>query len=114
LQSPKDALKEKLMTFFARMIRILIWIVVISWGFRLLRQVVSSLLRSGQSRTPLEPAHDLKTTQGAHLVRDPVCGVHIAEVLAIPLRENGDLLHFCSIACRDRYLNTSQKLAANG
>ena len=47
------------------------------------------------------------------LVRDPVCGVHIAEVLAIPLRENGELLHFCSLACRDAYLNSSHKLAAN-
>jgi hypothetical protein len=39
--------------------------------------------------------------------------VHLAEVLAIPLRTNGEQLHFCSLACRDAYLNSSQKLAAN-
>jgi YHS domain-containing protein len=48
------------------------------------------------------------------LVRDPVCGVHVAEVLAIPLREGGETLHFCSIACRDQYVGSAKKLAANG
>jgi YHS domain-containing protein len=57
------------------------------------------------------------------LVRDPVCGAHVAEVLAIPLREGGDLLHFCSTACRDEYLvanagkskdANTKKIAANG
>jgi YHS domain-containing protein len=49
------------------------------------------------------------------LVRDPVCGAHVAEVLAIPLREGGELLHFCSIACRDEYLlaNTGKNKDAN-
>ena len=57
------------------------------------------------------------------LVRDPVCGAHVAEVLAIPLREGGDLLHFCSIVCRDEYLlanvgknkdANTKKIAATG
>jgi YHS domain-containing protein len=53
------------------------------------------------------------------LVRDPVCGAHVAEVLAIPLREGGEVLHFCSIACRDEHLRASaakntKKIAANG
>jgi YHS domain-containing protein len=48
------------------------------------------------------------------LVRDPVCGTHVAEVLAIPLREGGELVHFCSAACRDKYVNDTQRLAANG
>jgi len=57
------------------------------------------------------------------LVRDPACGAHVAEVLAIPLREGGELLHFCSIACRDEYLHANagknndantKKIAATG
>jgi hypothetical protein len=47
----------------------------------------------------------------------------VAEVLAIPLREGGELLHFCSIACRDEYLlanagknndANTKKIAATG
>jgi YHS domain-containing protein len=103
------------MTFFARLFRFLFWIVIVSWGFRLLRRLVSGLLQSG--RTPVAPFElnrDLDAAQATRLVRDPVCGVHLAEVLAIPLRENGELAHFCSTTCRDTFLNSSRKLAAHG
>jgi hypothetical protein len=103
------------MTFLARLMRFLFWIVLVSWGFRLLGRFVSDSLQTSRTPEPSEPARDLKTKEGARLlVRDPVCGVHLAEVLAIPLRENGELLHFCSLDCRDMYLNSSRKLAANG
>ena len=47
-------------------------------------------------------------------VTDPVCGMHVDETLSIPLREDGALLHFCSIACRDAHLGNVKKFAANG
>jgi hypothetical protein len=101
------------MTFLARLIRFLFWVVIVSWGVRLAGRFISGLLQSGRTREPLQPTGDLNDGQGARLlVRDPICGVHIAEVLSIPLRENGELLHFCSLACRDAYLNSSQRLAA--
>jgi ribosomal protein L24E len=40
--------------------------------------------------------------------------MHIAEVLALPLRQDGELLHFCSTACRDKYVSETRKIAANG
>jgi YHS domain-containing protein len=55
------------------------------------------------------------TGMARRLIRDPVCGVHVAEVMSIPLREGAKTLHFCSIACRDAYVSSTQKkLAANG
>jgi YHS domain-containing protein len=102
------------MTFLARLIRFLFWVVIVSWGVRLAGRLISGLLQPGRTREATQPAGDFNTDQAARLlVRDPVCGVHIAEVLSIPLRENGELLHFCSLACRDAYLNSSHKLAAN-
>jgi len=101
------------MTFLARLIRFLFWVVIVSWGVRLAGRLISGLLQPGQTREPRQPAGDGNAGQSARLlVRDPICGVHLAEVLAIPLRENGELLHFCSLACRDAYLNSSHKLAA--
>jgi YHS domain-containing protein len=103
------------MTFLARVIRFLFWIVVVSWGFRLVGRLLSGLFPSPQAAPSSGPARDLDAKEGSRLlVRDPVCGVHIAEVLAIPLREDGQLLHFCSPACRDAYLSSSRTLAANG
>jgi ribosomal protein L24E len=39
--------------------------------------------------------------------------MHLAEALALPVRQGGEILHFCSAECRDKYLNKTQKLAAN-
>ena len=102
------------MTFLARLIRFLFFVVIVSWGIRLAGRLISGLLQPGRSREPLEPTGDLNAGPSVRLlVRDPICCVHIAEVRAIPLRENGELLHFCSLSCRDAYLNSSHKLAAN-
>ena len=103
------------MTFFARLLRFLFWVVVISWGFRLVGRLLSGLFQTQQSPESAVAAPDVGGKEGSRLlVRDPVCGVHIAEVLAVPLREDGQLLHFCSVACRDAYMNSSRTLAANG
>jgi YHS domain-containing protein len=40
--------------------------------------------------------------------------MHLAEVLAIPVRENGELIYFCSAECRDKFLGAEKKAAAGG
>ena len=108
------------MMFLARMLRFLFWLVVVSWGVRLLGRVVNGMLGGGsgagdETNTPAQGAAGSRPERSARkLLRDPVCGVHLAEVLAIPLRENGELLYFCSVACRDKYLADTKKIAANG
>jgi len=47
------------------------------------------------------------------LVRDPLCGMHVDETLSIPYRDGSDLMHFCSIACRDAYAGNTKKFVAN-
>jgi hypothetical protein len=105
------------MSFLSRMVRFLFWLLVLSWSVSLLRRLVAWMLRGGVSAPA--PGTDVASNSGAvatgrRLVRDPVCGVHVAEVLAIPLREGAETLHFCSIACRDQYMSNVKKLAANG
>lgn len=115
------------MNLISRVIRFLFWLLVLSWSVALLRRLVAWMLRGG---TAAQPTQGVDVAGGAEavgmarrLVRDPVCGAHVAEVLAIPLREGGELLHFCSIACRDEYLlanagknkdTNAKKIAATG
>jgi hypothetical protein len=40
--------------------------------------------------------------------------MHVDETLSIPFREETELLHFCSPACRDAYAVNTRKFAANG
>jgi YHS domain-containing protein len=100
------------MTFIVRLLRFVFWVVVVSWSVALLRRLVQRMGQgSAQSQAPVDAPNDAITRK---LVRDPVCGMHIAEVLALPLRQDGELLHFCSPACLDKYVSETRKIAANG
>ncbi|HKW32863.1 MAG TPA: hypothetical protein VJN92_07655 [Candidatus Acidoferrum sp.] len=104
------------MTFLARIFRFLFWLLVISWGAWLLRRVFGSLAERAANEQQRANAsgepHAPNLTR--RLVRDPVCGMHVDETLSIPMREGKELLHFCSIACRDAYVVSSKKFAASG
>jgi YHS domain-containing protein len=103
--------------FFARVARFLFWLLVVSWSMWLLRRFLGWLLRNTAvaEQQSAEAASAPPTVEAARrLVRDPVCGMHIDETLSIPLRAEGELVHFCSMACRDQYAVSVQKMAANG
>ena len=105
------------MTFLARIIRFLFWLLVLSWGVWLLRRVFGSLLQdsaSSQQSTKGAAGDPQNSRTARRLVRDPVCGMHVDETLSIPMREGDELLHFCSIVCRDAYVVSSKKFAASG
>jgi len=100
------------MTFIARIVRYIFWVLVASWTVSLLRRIVSGMVPSGQKS---EPFVDIRSDAVSRkLVRDPVCGMHLTEGLGIPLRDRGELIHFCSTECRDKYVGGTQKFAANG
>ncbi len=105
------------MSFISRMMRFLLWVVVL-WGVALLRRAVASLLRGVVNPREQGAGRVSDTPESAEiasrrLVRDPVCGVHIAEDRALALADGGAVVHFCSIACRDQYLGSAKKFAAN-
>ena len=102
------------MTFFARIFWFLFWLLVISWSVALLRRLVAWMLRAPRGSAETGTGNDAGTQLSRRLVRDPVCGVHVAEVLAVPLRTNGEVLHFCSAQCRDAYVNTARPKVVNG
>jgi YHS domain-containing protein len=115
------------MDFLGRIFKFLFWLLIVSWSVALLRRILAWMLRgampAGTEQAGTGSAGDAAgaksgdTESGVaarRLVRDPVCGMHVAEVLAVPLRESGELVHFCSTACRDKYLSKTERVAANG
>jgi hypothetical protein len=116
------------MNFLARILRFLFWVVILSWSVALLRRVLAWMVRGAMPAQTEQDAVGSAAGTGAgpgaggthdgtiarRLVRDPVCVTHVAEVLAVPLREGGELVHFCSAACRDKYVSGTQRMAANG
>jgi YHS domain-containing protein len=116
------------MDVIARFVRFVVWVLVLSWVFKLLGKLAMWVLRravnpgqadsadGGWAESLRSGADAPGETQGAkrRLVRDPVCGMHLAETLAIPFRDRGELMHFCSVECRDKYANRVLQRAANG
>ena len=99
------------MTFIARMLRYLFWIVIVSWGVAILRRIVGKMLSGDGQAKPYVDVPSNAVNQ--KLVRDPVCGMHVAEGLALPLKQGGEVLYFCSSECRDKYLGEIRKISAS-
>jgi YHS domain-containing protein len=99
------------MSFIGRMLKYLFWLAVVSWSVVLLRRLVNKMGEGAADHNgPIDVPNNAVNQK---LVRDPVCGVHIAEGRALPLRQGGLLMHFCSTACRDKYLNGTQQISAS-
>jgi YHS domain-containing protein len=99
------------MTFIVRMLRYLFWVLVLSWVVRLLERLVAQMGSGAAGGKPyVDVPNDAVTKK---LVRDPVCGIHLSEGLALPLRQGGETVYFCSAECRGKYLDGGKKFAAN-
>jgi YHS domain-containing protein len=98
------------MGFLGRILRFLFWVLIVSWALRLLGRVIggAKATRTAPGRPEAEPAVNSK-----RLVKDPVCGMHMAQELALPLMANGEMLHFCSEECRAKYESSMVRRAAS-
>jgi YHS domain-containing protein len=84
------------MRFLGRLLKFLFWVLLVSTVVKLLARLMgASRTRRAPGGAPAEPRK--------LLVKDPVCGMHMAEELALPLNANGDVLYFCSEGCRSKY-----------
>jgi len=98
------------MSFLGRILRFLFWVLLLSWAVRLLGRVIGRVVpQPAQGSTEPVPANAGRK----RLVKDPVCGMHMAEELALPLTANGEVLHFCSDECRRKYESSMVRRAAS-
>jgi YHS domain-containing protein len=89
------------------MVRLVLWLLFISWATWLLRKIFHGLRGPATRRVSRPPAAPKP------LYRDPWCGTHVSAEISHPLEHTGQVLHFCSAECRDRY-RASLRRAAGG
>lgn len=86
------------------MIRLILLAAFIYFGYRLLKGPVGALLK-GKS----QPSDDEETSPAdADLIKDPQCGVYFMKQKGVEARVDGRTLHFCSPACRDKYVKDAR------
>lgn len=54
-----------------------------------------------QSSKPAAPPGPASLAR--ELKRDPVCGTYVSEATSVKKTVGGEVVHFCSTACRDRH-----------
>jgi len=70
----------------------------------LVRGLLRSLFGGGNSRVVPRPSRPAPTASpGGELKKDPVCGTYVSADTSVTRRINGETVHFCSPACRDKY-----------
>jgi YHS domain-containing protein len=103
------------MNLIARFVRFVVGVVILTWGLRLVSRFFAWVMKT--SAVPGQPSYTQPGQQqivARQLMRDPVCGMHMPESLAIPYRDNGELKYFCSVECRDKYASGNLQRAASG
>jgi len=87
------------------MIRLLFRVVVpLLLLFWLLRGILRSIFDGLNSQVPARPGRPVPpVSAGGELKKDPVCGTYVSADTSVTKRVDGQTLHFCSPACRDKY-----------
>jgi YHS domain-containing protein len=80
---------------------ILIPLLVFLFLSRLVRSVFAAF-RTHASRPPADPRPPLAPA-GGKLVKDPVCGTYVSAESSIAQIVQGQLVHFCSQECAEKY-----------
>jgi YHS domain-containing protein len=89
------------------MFRLLFRLIILLVVFALIRYVVTTVARvfsqvmRPQAQHP--PPQASGSGAGGELKQDPVCGTFVATASSVKKTVNGELLHFCSVACRDKF-----------
>ncbi len=72
--------------------------------FLLLRYILKIIAETFRSTTPQTTNRQAPNFRGGgELKKDPVCGTYVSAATAITRTVKGQVLHFCSTECRDRY-----------
>ncbi len=85
-------------------IRTVLYLLLAVLLITLIRYVIGAIARSFGQLAGLRdhPAHD-GPRAGGELKRDPVCGAYVAAGASVKKTVRGEVLHFCSPECRDKY-----------
>jgi YHS domain-containing protein len=91
------SLQERIDNWFARSV---------AW---LMRKIMARLLREAAPASgPRAPSKQTPVP----LERDPVCGTYVSPEISFTTEQSGQILHFCSAECRERYVKSSRRAAS--
>ena len=74
---------------------------LVLWVVRAALKTLFAAFRSGGiQQRPTQPP---PVSAGGELKKDPVCGTYVSTAVSLTRSVNGQVVHFCSKECRDKY-----------
>ena len=84
-----------------RFLALLVFFAIIRYLFAAVAGLFSKVVNPQSRPSPQnQTAH---APVGGELKQDPVCGTFVPTTTSVKQTINGELFHFCSVACRDKY-----------
>ncbi len=99
------------MTFLGRFLIFVLVVLLVSWAIWLVKRV--RFWMGYFTGRPIRPARPTAERREVALRRDPVCGIYVSPEISFTLEQSGQVHHFCSAECRERFKSTLPR-AANG
>ena len=91
-----------------RLIGFIAWLIFATWiGRKLLGWLWGSQEKAGAATM-----RGASSRASRQLYRDPVCGMHVTEEVALTLDHGGKMHHFCSAECREKFRAAQQSRRA--
>jgi hypothetical protein len=87
-------------------IRFLIPLVLFLIVRAVLKAVARSFTQVMHAPDAPEPDQAQSFPSGGELKKDPVCGTYVSQGAAVTQKFGRELVHFCSVECRDKYRAT--------
>ena len=86
---------------FFRFLLLLVFFAFLRYVITTVARVFSQTMRSQSSQPAGQQA--AKPELGGELKQDPVCGTFVPTASSLKKTVNGELVYFCSAACRDKF-----------
>jgi len=83
-----------------RFLALVIFFAIVRYVFAAVAGLFSKVVNPPRP-SPQNPV--ARAPMGGELKQDPVCGTFVPTATSVKQTINGELLHFCSVACRDKY-----------
>lgn len=84
-----------------RFLALVFFFAIIRYLFVAVAGLFSKVVNPQPGRPPQSQA--ARAPMGGELKQDPVCGTFVPTATSVKQTVNGELVYFCSVACRDKF-----------
>jgi YHS domain-containing protein len=97
------------LSILALIARVVLWLAVAAW---LLVKFFRWVFRPASRRTRAAASRPQRGVEPKQLHRDPWCGTFVSSEISHKLEQDGEVHHFCSAGCRERFLRSARRTAS--